>query len=456
MTGPEIAIAAAKIAAIVALVLLNGFFVAAEFGLVKLRDSQLRSLESRGSRRAAYARKILENLDASLSACQLGITLASLSLGWIGKPIFVDLLAPIMNTLEIHNASVQHSIAFIFGFTTITFLHITAGEQVPKMLAITHPLKTSLWIAHPLILFHKISYPFIWLLNSVSAWMLKKIGIDSSDGHGTAHTEKELRLMLSTAHQTKGGSALGRQIILNAIDLRQRLIREVMKPRNEIVFLDLAKSLKDNFALAFEEEYSRYPLCRDGELDQAVGLVHFRDLCRLEPSAEPSTKLEEIAHDLIFVPETARLEHLLEHFLKQKLHFGLVVDEYGSTVGMVTLENILEELVGQIQDEFDEEEPLVKQTSPNSWELNGSTPLHDLSDIIGIPLQEEGINTTSGWLTVQIGEFPKIGDQIDIDGFKIRITKLDGIKVDKLILQKIRPAKTDDPPAPERSQPKIV
>ena len=434
-----------KVVAVVFLVLLNGFFVAAEFGLVKLRDSQLRTLERKGSRKAKYARKALGNLDASLSACQLGITLASLALGWIGEPIFGDLLAPLMDSLGIDSEGIRHSIAFLFGFTTITFLHITAGEQAPKMLAIHRPLHTSLWVAEPLVLFHKISYPFIWLLNRVSTWMLSRIGIDSTGDHGIAHSEEELRLMLSSAHMSRGGTKLGRQIILNAMDLRNRLVREVMRPRRDIVFLDMQNSLSDNLQLAHEEEYSRYPICKEGELDQALGLVHFRDLCKLDADQNSNEDLLSIKNDLIYVPATAKLERVLEHFLKEKLHLALVVDEYGGIVGMVTLENILEELVGQIQDEFDEEEPLVKQLSPISWEVDGSTPLHELSEIVGISLQEEGISTTSGWITVRLGEFPKIGDKIRIERFEIEILKLDGIQASKLILRKRESAASPPP-----------
>jgi CBS domain containing-hemolysin-like protein len=448
MTGSELAIILLKVGAVGILVFLNGFFVAAEFGLVKLRDSQLRSRERQGCRKALHARRALSNLDASLSACQLGITLASLGLGWIGEPVFGDLLAPLMDSLGIHNEGFRHSIAFLFGFTTITFLHITAGEQAPKMMAIHRPVQTSLWIAYPLIVFQKASYPLIWLLNYVSTWMLQRVGIDSSGDHHGTHSDEELRIMLSATHMSKGGTVLGRQIILNAMDLRNRLVREVMRPRKEIVFLDLNKSLKDNLDLAFEEEYSRYPLCREGELDQSEGLVHFRDLVKLDPSQHQIEDLLEIKNDLIYVPETARLEKLLEHFLKQKLHLALVVDEYGSVVGMVTLENILEELVGQIQDEFDEEEPLIRKRNASTWELDGATPLHDLSELIGVPLQEEGISTTSGWLTVKLGEFPKKGNRFTVENYQLEVLASDGIQVSKLLLRRLspKPNTTGEPP----------
>ncbi len=427
-----------KLGAVAILVFLNGFFVAAEFGLVKLRDSQLRHLEKKGSRRATHARRVLGNLDASLSACQLGITLASLGLGWIGEPIFADLLAPLLNALEIHNEGLRHSIAFILGFTAITFLHITAGEQAPKMLAIQRPLSTSLWIAQPLLLFHRVSYPFIWVLNAASTWMLRRVGIDIAEDHGSTHTEEEVRVMLSTAHQSQGRSVLGRQIILNAMDLRHRLVREVMRPRNEIVFLDLSKPLEENLKLDHEQEYSRYPICPDGDLDKAVGVIHFRKLIQLSPEKHSEADLKEAAKPIVFIPETARLEHLLEHFLKSKSHYGLVVDEYGGTVGMVTLENVLEELVGQIQDEFDEEVPLVVKRNEHTWDLNGALPLHELEELIGTSLQEEGISTVNGWITVKLGDFPKEGQQIDVEGFRLEVVKIDGHKVEQVTLRRLQ------------------
>jgi CBS domain containing-hemolysin-like protein len=425
-----------KILAVMILVLLNGFFVAAEFALVKIRETQLDPLVAKNHRRAKIARRIVGNLDAALSATQLGITLASLGLGWIGEPVFVDLLHPFMNWLQIDSPKVQHSISFAVGFSVITFLHIVAGELAPKSLAIQKPLPVSLWVAAPLEWFYKISFPFIWLLNHAAMGLLRRFGIEPVSESELVHSEEELRLLVSGSRKHSGGSAFGRDIVLNALDLRNRSVRDVMRPRQEIVSFDTEATIVECTDLAENSRYSRFPLCENGNLDKTLGVVHIKDLYAMRLKARSAADLKTVARKLIYVPETARLEKLLHLFLERKLHFAMVVDEYGGTVGMVTLENILEELVGQIQDEFDQEQPLLKKLEERTWEIAGALPLHDLSDLVGEPLQEEGITTTSGWVTHKLGGFPKTGDTLAIGNFDLRVEAMDGLRVAKLKLTK--------------------
>ncbi|MBM3841531.1 MAG: HlyC/CorC family transporter [Verrucomicrobia bacterium] len=433
-TTVEIAL---KLLAVVVLVFLNGFFVAAEFALVKVRDTQLNPLIGQGHRRARIARRVLRNLDASLSACQLGITLASLALGWVGEPVFATLLAPALDWLKIESATIRHSIAVVVGFTVITFLHITAGEQAPKWLAIQKPLPTSLWVVQPLEWFHRISYPFIWLLNHASLWMLRQLGLQSSgeSEHGH-HSEEELRLLFAGSHARSGGSKLGRDIVLNALDLRRRVAREVMRPRQEIVALDTEASMAECLDVAEKTRYSRFPLCEGGGLDKTLGVVHFKDLFAMRLKARQGRDLTASMRKLIYVPETARLEKLLQLFLERRLHMAIVVDEYGGTVGMITLENILEELVGQIQDEFDQEKPLLQKVGDQTWELAGTLPLHELAELVGDNLAEEGITTTSGFVTHRLGGFPKVGDALALGANTLRVEEMDGLRVSRLRLTK--------------------
>ncbi len=253
-----------KILAIVLLVVLNGFFVAAEFALVKIRDTQLDALVEQGHRRAGVARLILGNLDRSLSAAQLGITLASLALGWVGEPVFTALLAPLLNMAGLGSEEfkdVRHTISVIVGFTAITFLHITAGEQAPKWLAIQKPLPTSLWVAYPLHWFGKLAYPFIWVLNQSSLWMLRRLGLEAVNENEMVHSEEELRLLFATTQKHSGGTSLGRDIVLNALDLRRRVVREVMRPRQEIVALNTESSMTECLDVA---EKTRYALPKEG------------------------------------------------------------------------------------------------------------------------------------------------------------------------------------------------
>jgi len=434
MPGETVTSLLLKLLAVAALVLLNGFFVAAEFALVKVRETQLAPLIAKGHRRARIANRVLGNLDASLSACQLGITLASLGLGWVGEPVFAALLKPLMNLLNVESQAARETIAFVVGFSALTFLHITAGEQAPKWLAIQKPLATSLWVVLPLEWFHRASYPLIWALNHASLWLLRRLGIEPTGEGEQAHTDEELRLLFAASHKRAGGSSLGWDIVLNALDLRRRIAREVMRPRREIVAFDTETTIAECLDIAEKTRYSRFPLCESGDLDKTIGVVHIKDLYAARLKARSGADLRPACRKLIYVPETARLEKLLQLFLERRLHFAIVVDEYGGTVGMVTLENVLEELVGQIQDEFDQEKPLLLKKDERTWEVDGALPLHELAELIGEPLQEEGVTTTSGLVTLRLGGFPNEGDTLTLGPYELRVQTMDGTRVERLKL----------------------
>jgi CBS domain containing-hemolysin-like protein len=421
---------------VLGLVALNGCFVAAEFALVRIRATQLDTLVIRGNRRARVARSIIGNLNAFLSATQLGITMTSLGLGWVGQPVFTSLLSPVLVYLQVESQTLRESISFLVGFLALTFLHITAGELAPKWAAIQQPLPIALWIAQPLKWFYLASYPFNWLLNQASRWLLRQAGIEIVAEEGRIHSEEELRLLLGAAQKQAGSTPLGRDIVLNALDLRRRVAREVMRPRQEIVALDTDASIAECLDVAEKSRYSRFPLCEGGDLDKLRGVVHIKDLYALRTTAQKGADLLPAARKLVYVPETARLEKVLQHFLERKLHLAIVVDEYGGLLGMVTLENILEELVGQIQDEFDQEKPLVVRTGDNTWEGDGSLPLHELEELIGEPLQEEGITTVSGWVTLRLGGFPKAGDVLTAGTCELRVEGMDGMRVARFKLTK--------------------
>lgn len=425
-----------RLLALLLLVLLNGFFVAAEFAIVKIRETQLTTLVAKGHRRARIARRVLGNLDASLSACQLGITLASLGLGWVGEPVFLALLSPLMSWLQIESPELRRTIAFVIGFSALTFLHITAGEQAPKWLAIQKPLPTALWVVQPLQLFYRISYPFIWALNNTSLWMLRRLGIEPVGESELVHSEEELRLLFATSQKHAHATPLGRDIVLNALDLRRRTAREVMRPRQQMTALDTGASITECLDVAEKTRYSRFPLCDGGDLDKTLGVIHFKDLFAMRLKARSGADLLAAARKLIYVPEMAKLEKLLQLFLERRLHMAIVVDEYGGTVGLVTLENILEELVGQIQDEFDQEKPLLQKTNADSWELDGALPIHELSELVGENLQEEEVTTTSGFVTQRLGGFPKVGDILAIGAHDLRVEDMDGPRVARLKLTK--------------------
>jgi len=424
-----------QLAAVPVLVLLNGFFVAAEFALVKIRETQLTTLVARGHRRARAARGIVQNLDAALSATQLGITLASLGLGWVGKPVFVALLAPVFHWLRL---APQHAdwLAFAVGFTIITFLHIVVGELAPKSLAIQKPLPTTLWVAHPLQWFYKLFYPAIWLLNHAAFWLLRRCGLPPVSEAELVHSEEEIRLIIGESRRHARGPTLGQDIALNAFALRHRRVRELMRPRSEIVCLNTTTTISECRALARQTRYSRFPLCRDGNLDQTLGVIHTKDLAALSADARSGCDLIPAAHEIIYVPATARLDRLLNLFLKRKSHLALVVDEYGSTVGLLTLENVLEELVGPIEDEFDQEEPLLREMRDHCWEINGALPAYRLAELVGEPLPDHTgeASTAAGVITKLLGRLPQMGDVVGLGRWIARVEEMAGPRLVRLRL----------------------
>jgi CBS domain containing-hemolysin-like protein len=425
----------AKLATIGALVALNGFFVAAEFALVKVRRSQVDTLASEGNKRAGAGKHVIENLNAYLSACQLGITLASLGLGWLGEPFLARMLQPIFSRIGIESAAVTTSISFALAFSVITALHIVLGEQAPKILAIQKSLGAALFVSPPLRLFYAVFRPFIWLLNESSNWILVHIFRMPPTGKGElAHTEEELRLILSESAKAEEVSALGKELLINALDLRDRVVRDIMTPRGEVVYLDLEDSFETNVKKAIESRHTRFPLCREN-LDNTIGLVHIKELVPM--MRDPHPDLMRIKRELIPVPEMMSLEKLLNLFLTKHAHVAIVVDEFGGTVGMVTLENVLEELVGDIQDEFDSEKEEFRKINENEFIVDGALGLYELRDTAGLELDSADVSTIGGYVTHLLGHLPKQGEQVKIDNYLVTITQTDGRRVGQLHFKKM-------------------
>jgi CBS domain containing-hemolysin-like protein len=424
-----------KFLVIAALVALNGFFVAAEFALVKVRRSQLDTLAAEGDPRAATARHVIENLNAYLSACQLGITLASLGLGWVGEPFLAQMLHPVFSRVGVESAAVTTSISFALAFSIITALHIVLGEQAPKILAIQKSFGATLLVSPPLRLFYGVFKPFIWFLNASSNWIVAHIfRIPLTGKEELAHSEEELRLILSESAKAQEVSALGRDLLVNALDLRRRVVRDIMTPRGQIVFLNIEESFEDNVKKALASRHTRFPLCR-GHLDNTIGLIHIKELVPL--MRDPNPDLLRIKRELMPVPEMMSLEKLLSLFLSKHAHLAIVVDEFGGTVGMVTLEDVLEELVGDIQDEFDTEKEEFREINENEFSVDGALALYELRDLAGIELESADVSTIGGYVTHLLGHLPKQGEQVQIGNYLVTISQSDGRSVQQLHFRKL-------------------
>lgn len=435
----EVSATAGKAAAAAIIVGLNAFFVAAEFALVRVRDTQLQPLAEQGSRRAILARHIIRHIDAYLSTSQLGITLCGLGMGALVEPLFSELLEPVFEAAGVASPEARKTSAFVVGFLVNSFFLIAIGEIAPKSLALRRSVPISLVVAHPLWVVYWAFFPFIWTLNWTAQWALTKIGIGAPSEADQAHSDEELRLMIQGAPRKGHESTLGREVILNALELRRRQAREVMQPRPEVVVFATDASIEDCVKLAEETRYSRFPLCEDGDLDRTVGVLHIKDLYSHRDRKGTAADLKVLARPVIYIPELARLERVLQFLLERRLHLALVVDEYGGTVGLVTLENILEELVGQIQDEFDQERPLKVPVDENTWDVAGNLPLHDLGHLVGEPLHQPGVSSASGWVTQRLGGFPREGDSIPVGAYIVRVEETRGARVTRLRVTKVAP-----------------
>src|SRR6266478_1306757 len=425
----------AKLVTVGALVILNGFFVVAEFALVKIRDSQLKTLADEGVRQAVLVKQIRDNLNAYLSACQVGITAASLGLGWLGEPFLARMLQPFFAIAGIESQTVIKSISFALAFSAITFLHIVLGEQAPKILAIRKAMSAALFVSAPLRLFYAIFKPAISFLNAASNWVLSHLLHVEPIAEGElAHSEEELRLIDRESEKSAEVTPLGRELVFNVLDLRDRVVRDIMTPRGEIVYLDLEDDFETNVKKAIDSKHTRFPLCREN-LDNTVGLIHVKDL--LPMMRDPHPDLLKIKHEIIPVPEMMPLERLLKLFLSKHAHVALVVDEFGGTVGMVTLENVLEELVGDIQDEFDFEKEEFRKISANEFSVDGSLGLYELNDLAKLDLESADVSTIGGYVTHLLGHLPKTGEQVKIDDYLVTVSQADNRRVKQLHFKKL-------------------
>lgn len=421
-----------KIATVFVLVFLNGFFVAAEFAIVKVRATQIEPLVKRGQKRARLAQSVITHLDAYLSATQLGITLTSLGLGWVGEPFVANLLAPVFSGLGITQDTVVQTVSFAVAFSIITFLHIVLGELAPKSLAIQKARGTTLAVAVPLHAFFVVFKPFIWVLNNTANFFIRLAGIAPATEGELAHSEEELRLLLSKG---KTITTLGKAISLNAIELRNRTAREVMVPRTAVVYLSTDKTIEQNMTIALENQFTRYPLC-DRNLDNILGMIHLKDLFKLKGVTGPGSRLLDIKREMLFFPETSPLERILNAFLAKRVLMAVAVDEYGGTAGLITLENVLEELVGEIRDEFDVEQAAVQKVAENEFLVDGTMPLHEFARMFDVEPESHDVVTVSGYALQLLGRVPEKGAQVQMGPWHGVIDATEGRKVKVLRIRK--------------------
>ena len=404
------------------LVALNGFFVAAEFAIVKVRASQIELKAKEGHRMAALSRNILNNLNAYLSVSQLGITIASLALGWIGEDVVTKIILGLVNKLNLDlSPETAHNIALPVAFATITILHIVIGEQAPKTIAIQRPESTTLWLAGPLNIFYWVLRPFVWVLNGLSNLILKLIGVEPMSG-AEVHSPEELRMMVEEGKKSGVIEQRKYEIIRNAFDFAERTARQAMVPRTHVFGVDKATPISPMVDKIIENGYSRVPVY-DGTIDHVVGIIFTKDLLQKLKSAT-GFSIDEIIRPAHYIASNKKLIDIMRDFQKQHIQFAIVVDEFGGTEGVITMEDILEELVGEIQDEYDVETPLIEKTDDRKFRVQGSATLISLNEKLPRTLPENEIYVTlAGMLIDIVGRIPNVGESIRYDDYVFTVVK---------------------------------
>ncbi len=432
-----------KLAAALLLVVINGFFVLAEFSLVKIRKTRLEELAQQGNGRAKLALKVVSSFDTYLGATQLGITLASLALGWLGEPAVSSLLEPIL--IQYFSASqwLITTISIALGFIIITFFHIVLGELVPKSMAIQRAESMALTCVWSLYIFHKVGYPFIILLNRAAKLILGWLGMKAASEADLAHSEEELRMIVSASHRGGVLNQMESELIDNVFDFADRLAREIMVPRQDMVCLFADDPFEENMRVVRETVHTRYPLCVEDK-DHIIGMIHIRDLMDFDMLPSGERDLTTIMREILVVPEGMSVAHLLQVMRRKCTHLAVVADEYGGTAGLVALEDVIEEIVGDIQDEHDEVTDVEIQRLPDgSYEFDGGVLLDDVTELLNIRLEDHEEDTLGGYIFGMLGRRPEAGDKVNIGDYSFEVLHVNGFRIVRV---KATPLFSQSPP----------
>jgi len=421
---------------ILALVLANGFFVAAEFALVKVRASQLRPLLKTGGWRVKLALKATEHLDAALSATQLGITLASLGLGWVGEPYLAHRLAPLLAQFGVDDPAAISSISFAFAFAVITFLHIIFGELAPKSLAIQRSKGVVLWVAAPLLGFYYLFFPFIWALNGLANLFLRWAGLGPASEGEHAFSSEELEYVFSNARHAHPGDALINKLMVQSLRARETMAQQIMRPREQVVALWLDRPLAENLRIAQTSGHSRFPVC-SGSLDKVEGLLLVREWLWQIQALGPDTPFQPLVRDVVEFELTTPLHSMIERFRSARSHLAVVLDGNKRLAGLVTFEDVLEEIVGDIRDEFDIEHGPVYKRTEHSIVVSGSFTMRELQAETGWPVEWHSRETVNTWSVRHFGRVPKRDDTMAVGEYRLTVIEANTERVRRVRIERI-------------------
>jgi CBS domain containing-hemolysin-like protein len=418
-----------EIVGVALLIVVNAFFVVAEFAIVKVRETRIAELAAEGSRRARVADHIVNNMTAYLSATQLGVTAASLGLGWLGAVAFSNLLDVALNP----------TLAAILAFVIITFVTIIFGELVPKSLAIRKAEGSTLAIAIPLRWFYVITRPITWFLYIITVGVLKLFRIEPASEFDLAHSEEELRMILEASQEVGHIDEVEQILMRRALTFGDSTVSDIMVPRTETAFLPTSSTVGEAIAEVEEANHTRYPVFEE-DVDNVLGYVHVKDLYK----APRDSGLLRLIRPIGFIAETANIEVALQRFQSTRTPLAIVVDEHGGTAGIVTIQDVIEELIGEVQDEFDFEGPPIERQSDGSYSVDGSTRVDELEEALDMTLPEEGFPTLGGRVFEQLQRRPRVGDEVQVGDFLAQVTEVDGMRISRVLLTRLGAAEAED------------
>lgn len=405
------------------LVLLNGFFVAAEFAIVKVRASQIEMKSQMGNSSAKLASHIVNHLDGYLAATQLGITLASLGLGWVGEPVVSKLVIRFMELFGVElSDQLAHQIALPVAFIIITILHIVFGELTPKSIAIQRSEQTTLMVAYPLNIFYVIFKPFIWVLNGIANVIIRALGIKAIHGHEIHNSEELKYLIQQTSESVESNEEIDYDIVKNAFDFSNLLVKQIMIPRNQVVAIDLNNYTKESIDKVLDEGFSRIP-CYENSIDNTIGIVYVKDVLKKQKE-NSEVNLSELVKPIILVTEFKKIGSLLKEFQQKHIHLAVIINEFGEAIGIITMEDIIEELVGEIQDEFDDEVPFVEKIDDKTFSVLATATISDINEYLPVPIETNYVSETLAGVLIQMfGKIPTVNEKIVVDGYEVTILK---------------------------------
>ncbi len=419
------------------LIAFTGFFVAAEFAIVKVRSSRIDQLVAEGKRGALAAKKVTTNLDEYLSACQLGITVTAMGLGWLGEPTIEKLLHPLFEKWNL-NPSISSVLTFGLAFMLMTYLHVVVGELAPKTMAIQKAEKVTLLFAAPLMMFYKVMYPFIWVLNGSARVITGLFGLKPASEHEVAHTEEELRLILSDSYESGEINQAEYKYVNNIFEFDNRIAKEIMVPRTEIVGFYLEDSVEEHMKVIQNERYTRYPIFGEDK-DDIIGMVNVKDffIRYMTEDQKDLSSIRSYMRPIIEVMETTPIHDLLLQMQKKRIPMAVLYDEYGGTAGIVTLEDILEEIVGEIRDEYDEDEaPPIQHVNEQHIIVDGKVLISEVKDLFGLHIEEDDVDTIGGWIMMQNHEIEE-GQHVEAEGYEFKVLEKDAYQIKRVEIRKM-------------------